>query len=67
MFLEGRDTEYCQVGYVVQKDGTIVKTLPEGVKIPDIMPKGLFAHNIKEFTNLASIMPEVYQENKGRL
>lgn len=55
------------MGYGVQEDSTMVKTLPEGVKIPDIMPKGLFAHNIKEFTNLASIMPEVYQENKGRL
>lgn len=48
-------------------DGKIVKTLPEGVRIPDIMPKGLFAHNIKEFTNLASILPEVYRENKGSL
>lgn len=48
-------------------DGEIIKTLPEAVRIPDIMPKGLFAHNIKEFTNLASILPEVYRENKGRL
>lgn len=48
-------------------DGKIVKTLPEGVRIPDIMPKDLFAHNIKEFTNLASILPEVYRENKGSL
>lgn len=48
-------------------DGKIVKTLPEGVRIPDIMPKGLFAHNIKEFTNLASILPEVYKENGQEL
>lgn len=48
-------------------DGKIIKTLPEGVRIPDIMPQGLFAHNIKEFTNLASILPEVYKENGGEL
>ncbi len=45
-------------------DGKIVKTLPEGERVPEIMPKGLFGHNIKEFTNLASILPEVYRENK---
>ena len=45
-------------------DGEIKKTLPEGVKIPVEVPKGLFAHNIKEFTNLAAILPEVYAENK---
>lgn len=54
------------IGYGVV-DGKMVKILPEGVRIPDIMPKGLFAHNIKEFTNLASILPEVYEENKGDL
>ncbi len=48
-------------------DGKIVKTLPEGVSIPEIVPKGLYAHNIKEFSNLAAILPEVYQENKGEL
>ena len=45
-------------------DGNIIKTLPEGVKIPEIVPQGLFAHNIKEFTNLAAILPQVYKENK---
>ena len=44
--------------------GQILKTLPDDVKIPVEVPKGLFAHNIKEFTNLASILPEVYEENK---
>lgn len=48
-------------------DGKIVKTLPDGVRIPDIMPQGLFAHNIKEFTNLAAILPDVYRENGGEL
>ena len=48
-------------------DGRIVKTLPEGIRIPDMVPKGLFAHNIKEFSNLAAILPQVYEENKGAL
>mgnify|MGYP007070325768 CR=1 FL=1 len=51
------------IGFAVV-EGKIVKTLPEGVKIPVEVPKGLFAHNIKEFTNLAAILPEVYAENK---
>lgn len=48
-------------------DGKIVKTLPEGVRIPEVVPQGLFGHNIKEFTNLAAILPELYEENKGEL
>lgn len=48
-------------------DGKIVKTLPDGVSIPEFVPKGLFAHNIKEFSNLAAILPNVYEENKGDL
>lgn len=45
-------------------NGTIVKTLPDGVKIPEFVPEGLYAHNIKEFTNLASILKDVYHENR---
>ena len=30
--------------------------------MPDIVPKGLFAHNIKEFTNLAALLPELCKE-----
>ena len=48
-------------------DGKIIKTLPEGVRIPGFVPQSLFAHNIKEFSNLAAILPQVYQENKGEL
>ena len=51
------------IGFAV-KDGQIVKALPEGVRIPEMVPKGLFAHNIKEFSNLAAILPCVYGENK---
>ncbi|MBQ7705849.1 MAG: phloretin hydrolase [Selenomonadaceae bacterium] len=45
-------------------DGEIIKTLPAKIKIPVEVPRGLFAHNIKEFSNLAAILPEVYAENK---
>ena len=51
------------IGYG-EVDGKIVRVLPEGVRVPVEAPQGLFGHNIKEFTNLASILPEVYAENK---
>lgn len=47
--------------------GKIKKILPENVTLPLEVPKGLFAHNIKEFTNLAKILPEVYEENKENI
>ena len=44
-------------------DGKMVRTLPEGEKFPTLAPmKALLHHNIKEFTNLAAILPEVYAE-----
>jgi hypothetical protein len=49
------------------ENGQIVKALPEGASIPEAAPKGLFAHNIKEFTNLASILPEIYAEMEGKI
>lgn len=51
------------IGYA-EVDGKIIKALPEGVKVPIEVSRNLFAHNIKEFSNLASILPEVYAENK---
>lgn len=51
------------IGYAL-RDGEIVKALPEGVSVPLEVARGLFAHNIKEFTNLATILPEVYAANK---
>lgn len=48
-------------------DGKVVKTLPEGQSVPDIVPQCLFGHNIKEFANLAAILPEVYEQNKDSL
>jgi len=37
-----------------------------GVDIPPQAIKSLFFHNIKEFTNLAAILPEVYAEFKDK-
>ena len=47
-------------------DGKIQKIVPDDVRIPDFVPMGLFAHNIKEFTNLAAILPAVYAENRDQ-
>ena len=49
------------MGYSVI-DGKPVKILPDGVRFPDIPLKALLMHNIKEFTNLAAILPDVYAE-----
>lgn len=47
-----------------EKDGQIVSLLPPGVQVPVEAARALFGHNIKEFTNLAAILPAVYAENK---
>ncbi|MBQ7629309.1 MAG: phloretin hydrolase [Selenomonadaceae bacterium] len=52
------------IGYGIV-GGEIICTLPAGVKVPLEVPRGLFAHNIKEFSNLAAILPEVYEMNKN--
>ena len=43
-------------------DGKPVCILPEGAKFPVIVVKELLNHNIKEFTNLAAILPELYEK-----
>lgn len=48
----------------MDEDGNVVKAIPEGVSIPPFVPQGLFAHNIKEFTNLTAILPALYEEEK---
>ncbi len=47
-------------------DGEPVKCIPDGVKIPAIGPVSLLNHNVKEFSNLAAILPSVYAEENGR-
>lgn len=51
------------IGYQII-NGQPVKLVPDGVRVPDFVPKGLFAHNLKEFTHLAHILPLVYAEEK---
>lgn len=51
------------IGYGIV-DGEVKKILPEGAKVPIEIPKFLYWHNIKEYSNLAAILPEVYAENK---
>lgn len=52
------------IGYGQDENGKVVRGLPEGAKIPVEAPMGLYGHNIKEFTNLASILPTLYEEQK---
>ena len=40
-------------------DGRLVKLVPDGVSVPEEVPMGLFAHNLKEFGHLAAILPQV--------
>ena len=39
--------------------------LPKGARIPEFVPAGLARHNVHEFTNLASFLPEIYREQRG--
>ena len=49
------------MGYHVV-NGKPEKMFPDGFRIPLDGVKCLMMHNIKEFTNLAAILPEVYAE-----
>lgn len=44
------------------ENGEPVKAIPDGVAVPEIAPKSLLQHNLKEFLNLAKILPSVYTE-----
>jgi hypothetical protein len=41
--------------------------LPGGVRIPDFVPRGLAIHNVCEYSNLASFLPQLYEEQNGAL
>lgn len=41
--------------------------LPPFVKVPGKIPQGLAIHNIHEYANLASFLPELYAEMKGKV
>ena len=49
------------MGYNVV-NGKPHKMIPDGVKFPLEPVKALLTHNMKEFTHLASILPEIYKE-----
>ena len=43
-----------------EKNGKIINNLPQGVKVPIEVSRGLFEYNCKELTNLASLTQVVY-------
>lgn len=47
------------------KNNKLVKILDKNQKIPEIVARNLFKHNIKEFANLSEILPNIYEEEKN--
>jgi phloretin hydrolase len=45
-------------------DGQPARLMPAGAAIPEFVPVALLNHNVKEFANLAAILPKVYAEEK---
>jgi phloretin hydrolase len=43
------------------------KLMPDGASLPEIAIKGLATHNVCEFSNLASFLPQLYEEQKGKI
>ena len=54
------------LGYCVRDSHPVKCKMPPARVIPLSLAKGLLAHNLKEFTNLAAILPEVYAEFKDQ-
>jgi hypothetical protein len=50
------------MGYSMDDNGNIIKLIPDGQSIPEIGPRALFGHCIKEYTNWASFIAELYAE-----
>lgn len=55
------------MGYGLDEAGQLVKLVPDGQAVPEMVPRALFGHCIKEFSNLAAILPSLYAEEKDRL
>ncbi len=51
------------MGWTIE-NGREVKALPDGIRMPPMGPMALLLHNIKEFTNLAALLPRIYAEEK---
>lgn len=49
------------LGYRYNK-GIPMCVLPHGVIVPEVAPMGLALHNVEEYCNLASFLPEIYEE-----
>jgi hypothetical protein len=54
------------IGYDI-KDGKPKKKLPPLIRVPAKIPKGLALHCVHEYTNLASFLPRIFEEQNGRL
>lgn len=52
------------MGYGLDENGALTKLVPDGVRIPELVPRALYGHNIKEYSNLAKILPLIYAEEK---
>lgn len=52
------------IGWGYLKDKLMGKCLPDGVSIPPEFCRKMFHHAHKEYTNLMSILPELYLEEK---
>jgi hypothetical protein len=46
-------------------DRKAVRCIPDTVRIPDFVVKGLAVHNVHEYANLASFLPQIYAEQNG--
>ncbi len=42
-------------------------SLPPGVAVPAMAVQGLARHNVREFSNLGILLPEIYREFGGRM
>ena len=43
------------------------KLIPDVASIPEVAIKGLAVHNVCEFSNLASFLPQLYEEQQGKI
>lgn len=43
------------------------KLLPDEIKIPIQAPMGLAFHNVEEYSNLADVLPSLYEEMNGKI
>ena len=53
------------MGYCIY-NGRPDLALPPGVKVPEEAVRGLGQHNVREFTNLAAMLPQIYSEMKDQ-